>query len=327
MNKPRQEGLAVIQHYVPKFLLREFSTGKKDQIFVYDKHTQKEYPTNVKNIAAERDFYNYEVDGVEHTLEPKLAALESKAKHVIQQLLRSQNINVLTPLDRTILSMFMAVQFIRTRAAREFMRSAVDGIYEAIKSKGRGDPDWLKAVDTFVGDNLTEARRRQFEVEQVESAPQSFAHHVLAKQWLLCKSDSRHDFILGDHPIGLQNTESHNRPGSLGLASQGIEIFMPLSPRFCLMLICPTVMARLKVLSGRGKGALYDELKLASDVYRCAIMGETLDFVTENVINANSLQIMFSERYVFARSSNFELAREMLRDDPEFRNGRRIAVE
>uniref|UniRef100_UPI0022EBF80C DUF4238 domain-containing protein n=1 Tax=Listeria seeligeri TaxID=1640 RepID=UPI0022EBF80C len=40
---------AKIQHYVPKFLLRNFGTGKKDQLWVFDKASGRSFQTNAKN--------------------------------------------------------------------------------------------------------------------------------------------------------------------------------------------------------------------------------------------------------------------------------------
>ena len=60
-------------HYVPRFLLRNFTQGKKPQIFVYDKSNDKQFRTNIKNVAAESGFYDIEVEDGFLTLEPGLA--------------------------------------------------------------------------------------------------------------------------------------------------------------------------------------------------------------------------------------------------------------
>jgi hypothetical protein len=41
----------VKQHYVPQFLLRNFTT--QDYLFVYDKYTDKTYTAAIRKIAAE----------------------------------------------------------------------------------------------------------------------------------------------------------------------------------------------------------------------------------------------------------------------------------
>jgi hypothetical protein len=51
--------LAKLQHYVPQFYLRSFASegGKTPRIWCYDKARQKAFKTNIKNVAAERNFY------------------------------------------------------------------------------------------------------------------------------------------------------------------------------------------------------------------------------------------------------------------------------
>jgi len=323
VNNQRQPGLAVIQHYVPKFFLREFSSGKNEQIWVYDKHTNKQYQTNVKNVAAQRDFYNYEADGDLRTLEPKLASLESKAKHILQDVLRKQSLAGLTSDDRVLLSIFMALQFSRTDAARQGLRATIDGIYAAMKAKAPDNTDWLKAVDEYVGDGLSEEKRRQFEVEHVDSAPHTFGPHFLSKHWFLCRTDARQEFFLGDNPVCLQNSQYREGRGTLGLASKGIEIYMPLSPRLAMALMCPTHMDALNWLALHG-GDNFDDY--SRRLYRAAVTGDAFDYDPDNVVNLNSLQVMSSERYVFARSPRFELVQEMIGDNARFRTGARPFV-
>ncbi len=50
------------RHYVPKMLLRQFSSDPKEneQIYIFDKHKDKKFLTHIRNIAAERGFYETE---------------------------------------------------------------------------------------------------------------------------------------------------------------------------------------------------------------------------------------------------------------------------
>ncbi|MGM3308051.1 DUF4238 domain-containing protein [Anabaena sp. WFMT] len=57
MEKPKKN-----QHYVPRSYLENFSidpSKNEKQIFVFDKVTQKKFPTNIKNITLERYFYDF----------------------------------------------------------------------------------------------------------------------------------------------------------------------------------------------------------------------------------------------------------------------------
>ena len=62
----------------------------------------------------------------------------------------------------------------------------------------------------------------------------------------------------------------------------------------------------------------FEELKHALDT------GEAVRSRKENVINKNSLQVMYSSRFVFSGTRNFDLVREMLKDNSGFKNPPRI---
>jgi len=61
-----------LQHYVPQFILRNFTTGKGNQIFVFDKQEEVAFKTNIRNIASESGFYNFDINGYQFTIEPGL---------------------------------------------------------------------------------------------------------------------------------------------------------------------------------------------------------------------------------------------------------------
>jgi len=49
----KRNEIAKIQHYVPQFLLKQFTSGKKPQVWVFDKTTGKKFKSHVKNVASE----------------------------------------------------------------------------------------------------------------------------------------------------------------------------------------------------------------------------------------------------------------------------------
>jgi len=51
--------LPKIQHYVPQFILKNFCLNENNQIYVFDKKTEKVFTTNIENVAAENGFYNF----------------------------------------------------------------------------------------------------------------------------------------------------------------------------------------------------------------------------------------------------------------------------
>ena len=83
--------IAKIQHYVPQFLLKQFSSGKKPQVWVFDKTTGKKFKSHVKNVASEQGFYSFKFKGNELTIEPSLSNIEFIPDRVKSSLSSSSN--------------------------------------------------------------------------------------------------------------------------------------------------------------------------------------------------------------------------------------------
>ena len=76
-------GIAKIQHYVPQFL-PVTCIWKEDRVHVFDKHFDRVFVSNVKNIKLVRvGIMTFELDGHDLTIEPALGEIESSAKPII----------------------------------------------------------------------------------------------------------------------------------------------------------------------------------------------------------------------------------------------------
>jgi Protein of unknown function (DUF4238) len=82
------------QHYVPQFYLREFAESN-EQLYVYDKRTDKIFPTHVKNVAHESYFYDIPKGWGDSTInrqvyEKKLSGIEAVYKRVLAVVLNHE---------------------------------------------------------------------------------------------------------------------------------------------------------------------------------------------------------------------------------------------
>jgi hypothetical protein len=112
-----------------------------------------------------------------------------------------------------------------------------------------------------------------------------YAGHLLTKRWLLLKSERQ--FYLSDNPVALSNFA--NPPGlrgTLGINSDGIEIYLPLSSSVVLNLLC---------------GRFYAD-----------VAEGTHEVEPMNIEYCNSLQIRYAERFIFSATNDFALASDML---------------
>jgi len=319
--------MAEIQHYVPQLLLRQFGNAK-EQVFVFNKKTGKVFQTHARNIAAERNFYDFNFEGTDVTLEKSLSELEGKAQDILRVIIEKQSLGQLKRKHRTLLSSFIATQFVRTRATRNIMQELGDSLATELRRRVARDAEQLKAVDDFIGPPVDENSRAMEHTRLISKASVEFAPMIREKTWWLGRTNKEHPFVIGDHPIGLQNslmrTMYPDSPrGTLGLRSHGIEIYLPLTPMLTLIMVDDTMTGRL-LQSARVIPRIH-----APEVHelRTAIKkGTPVEMNPANVENMNSLQIIDSERFVFASTDDFTLAKFIVKENPGIVDGPRFVI-
>ena len=324
-------GIAKIQHYVPQFLLRKFGNGKKDQLNVFDKHTNRSFPTNAKNIASESHFYDFCIEDQNETLEPMLAQLEGKAKPLLERILDKDSIAVFTNTEREFLCEFLAVQFTRTKAFREQVLDLQRMIGENLLSRANGceDRSEVEQLVKLPNENELKIQTARFMME----APMEFGPHFFNKAWLLIATTGKTPFIIGDNPIALQNNIDMGLYGNLGIAVKGIEIYLPLSPVRALAMWCPShknsilsSAVTLRQLRRVAPHLIAEKIRNPEGIERLeiAFLNGTPLHSSENVRNFNSLQVKYAERFVFSPTPDFSLANEMVNSHPSLRKGMRM---
>lgn len=319
-----QASLPKLHHYVPQFLLREFAFGKKRRVHVYDKRTGRVFATNVRNAAAETGFYNVTIGGVAVSVEPALAELESGVAPLVRRILQEERLSWMPAEDRAKLSLFVAVQLTRTRAFRDLLTQAHASLAAVLRDRGVEAP----AIHGY--DASAEAAAAAQQVGLTLSAHE-LAPLIGEKPWILLKNPTPLPYYTSDNPVAFQNTREEG-PGSLGLSVAGIEIYLPLSKRITLSMICASYVEQMRAARAgagllRTLGALPAELNANSQrvgqILRAITSGTALEQRPENVTNQNSLQVNFAARYVYSSVDDFDLVRDMLRDTPELREGGR----
>jgi hypothetical protein len=324
-------GIAKVQHYVPQFLLRQFGTGKKDQLHVFDKSTGRTFVTNAKNVASESRFYDFEVDEAKLTIEPALSKLESTAKPLLERIAKEDTVAGLTPLERAQLCGFFAVQFTRTKNFRERYKSLSDMVLDRVREMSPSEEAFNEFAKGIPETN--ENHLKLITAESVISAPRDYGPLFNNKTWHVLTTTAKRPFLLGDNPIALQNATDMRPYGNLGLAVKGIEIYFPLTPTRALAMWCPTISEQLiksgeqlKHLRSRAP-ELLKGLKDEEGIARLAAAmtnGTPLAYEPVHIENFNSLQISNAERYVFSDGENFGLARRMLASHPHLSKGPRM---
>lgn len=320
--------IAKVQHYVPQFLLRNFGNGKKDQVWVYDKSSNRSFPSNTKNVASESRFYDFEYEGQPLSIEPWLSELEGHAKSVISTILEADSLSTLADEQKHVLASFLAVQLTRTKTFREEWNAFPRMLRTHLEKYGDQVAPGSQAEDLLR--EIPENDSKEQTSRIVLSAPATFAAHFLDKDWVLAATSRKHPFLLSDNPLTRQNMIDRPLRGTLGLTTPGIEIYFPLSPIRALAMWCPTLTnlvhrGALSLAGGRRAGDVADPEGVVA-MSDSLLSGKPVQYSPANVENFNSLQVAWSERYIFSTLNDFHLVQAMLGERPNLRRGPRSTV-
>jgi Protein of unknown function (DUF4238) len=317
--------MAAIQHYVPRFLLRNFCTGKKSKLWAYDKSTAKSFETNIQNVAGERDFYEAEIGGRILSLEQGLSAMESKTAAIIDRILAQRSIGALSDDDRIQIAVFVAIQMQRVPNQREHLIAMNAGIRKAL-----GDRDIApELVEGLADITLDEAKAMSV---MMLAEPNEIPVHILDKTWLLFETNAATPFFISDNPVAMQNLVEPKGPfrGNLGLAVRGIEIYLPISSTMVLGFFCRSHEAEIRNGVDRMRAKFVRDRDFPMPGFgpllewmRAFRKGTPLPTEPENVLNHNSLQVRQAERYVFSSLPDFSLVEDMIANQPRYRVGPR----
>jgi hypothetical protein len=347
--------LPKLQHYVPQLLLRRFAFGKRQQVHVFDKREGKTFVAAINKTGAQRGYYNVpvsvtrqviervrhegtDVAAAEHvvlSLEPALESLESRTAKVIERIVRKESLGGLSNDDRAILAYFATVQFLRVPHRRDMYHQLVDSLRERV---GAMLEDMEKDVDGELKraglGPVTPDDEAQMHLRHLIEAP-SFMPYFLKKDWLLQRAPAGDPLYISDNPVTLWN---HGARGEsfvrgFGLGTLKSEIAMPLSPRLCLTIVCPTILeesrrtlATVAQLRAAGVRGAEEETARVREFVEAADAGHPLDLSHANVEHLNSRQVHMASRYLYGSDGRFALARKMLADDPSMCAGPRVMV-
>jgi len=309
------------QHYVPQFLLRHFSIEGTDTVFCFNKQNNKEYISNIRNVASEKYFYDLEPGNTDTSFEYLLNELEGKASIIIKRILLEKSIRFLTEDDRIALSTFIGAQHIRTRAKRNDMKNLDDEIQRQFIKCGI-DPNNISNYKPFQNDNeIKIASLRNFNIIN------SLIPTILEKKWYLSESDGR--FWISDNPVVLHNEINKDiHRSTIGFSVPGIEIFMPLSPNIILCFIDNSVFEVFKnnFTENYIKYQLDNNYDLQNMV-NCIKRKIPFPCTKGNIEYYNSLQLLYSEIHIFSTKNNFELARSIMKERNGVFNRSRLKIE
>ena len=333
-----------IQHYVPQLLLRWHATepGSRrgsEQVWCFDKHTDRVFSPNIRGVTAESGYYEISTEDCTFSLESALSKLEGEAAPLVGRLIETRNLQSLRSADRTTMASFVAVQFTRTPSMREMIEASQRTLIEALERRGIGTALVPQAAP------MCNEGVRAISLDLLSTSAQEITPHLVAKHWFLVAGDTADPFHIGDNPVVLDNSTHGSGSGNLGIASPGVEIYLPLSPTLCLGMTDRRIADDLsikrrqsmrlaqrrrkrasRIARQHGNQAIPQEFKdaemlgaAAEDQVSAFLFGRATPYDARVVTRINSLQMMYATRWVISSKNDFSLPRRMLLENGSFR--------
>lgn len=225
------------QHYVPQHLLRGWA--EDERIPVYNLQNKQEYPrTSISNLCSEDYFYG----GAE--IEESMDGLEDRHAQIITKLRDTRSFEVLDDMEVLHFCSFILLQRNRTKQTKQETDDLIDNLAkEYLKMQaeaGEFDPemeDGTNILDFLDDFKITKENSLAFPMLQALTSVNLITDLEVA----LIVNDSESEFIISDHPVVHDNRRFKDEFDRflVGIQSQGLQIFVPISDEVQIMLYDP----------------------------------------------------------------------------------------
>lgn len=307
------------QHYIPKFLLRNF-VDSDGRVFCLNTQTDIVTKPPPKKAGSRSGFNEFMVRGQLVSFEDRFQKIETKAAPVLRKMIEENSLSLLTISGRSYVADFIASQSFRTEAFRNGL---------------------ISIEPNEIGEIFEQLWRSAFIVSS----------EIQKRHWILMKIEYDDIFYLGDQPVALQDTEHPEKAQSLGFDIKGVEAFLPLTPKHALYMPC--LSTSHEIISGYETGLQLQqkiehaqlnrqELHGVDDNFvkeiarlinnprqftEAALLGNPLVCIPENVENLNYLQCAWASRHVFSNRKDFSFARHVFSKTPQYRATMQTSIE
>jgi len=208
-----------LHHYVPQFYLKRFT--EKGRLWVFDKNTQKVFSAGPQGIAAQTHFYqtplllSTNVDPL--FLEKELSGIESAASRItghwlvtLKSIKPQERVEV-SDADRVAMSLYIAVQWLRTTGTQDILELLVNKRKEYPPDQMKNLHHSLLVLEDWMLRELSEK--------------------IHKSTWIFGRNTSLAPFVTSDNPVTV------HAPNHMWLRwgivnTRGTCVTLPLSPAF-----------------------------------------------------------------------------------------------
>lgn len=228
-------------HYLPQFYLRGFSLDERS-LYQIEKRNLKYYGGQIKDMAAIRDFHEFDGDDVPdpQVIEKRLADIEGVMAQTLSNVLRD-GLNVGN--ERFCLIEFLALMRLRVPAIKSHVQNSLSSSLRAyaieLQRLGQLPPpptgleDFLHIEDLEFSVMNWKVLEKMFRM----AGNPKLLELLYSMRATLYRSPSDCSFITCDQPVALYHPASGpNKEFPVGPRTPGVEVSFPLSRNFLLRL-------------------------------------------------------------------------------------------
>jgi hypothetical protein len=259
-------------------------------IHCFDKTNSKQFIVNIGKIAGEKYFYDLG-DKTYELVEKILSKYEKIFDDSYYKLVTKKHLGYLDWKERESIACFLATQEIRTKETREDIRNIAKELKRFV-SKHNPPEEFKKKLDILGTEKSIRSAQLKLLLETL-TGKTKFVDIILKMKWILIENNTKMPFWTSDHPVNRINPYDWSPYGNLGLLSQGIQIYFPLTSKLSLSIVDPIEY-------------YFNPIKMGAD--------------EDHVLFQNTLQVRSSTRHIFSRKNDFSVARKWLNENPTFRD-------
>jgi hypothetical protein len=247
---------------------------------------------------------------------------EEATAPIIKEIRERKSLAGIDEYKRIWLSGFTALQYVRTRAFSERSQDMMRQITHVVTQMSAGKLSKELRMQLGVDDPGSEHEKT---LSIILGIVRPAVDELRKKHMVLYRSNGSSQFWIGDSPVAMLNTVNPGDGirGTLGLAVQGIEVYLPISKYLLLAHICPTIAVAYSGLEEDARRMGFTHAH-AGPYLRALEHGTAILMEKEHIRFQNSLQLGYAERFVYSSVDDFGYARDSLAGNPRRRMGPRV---
>ena len=252
------------EHFVPQLYLNAWSIPGKHQIYVYDTLTNTQRINSINDVASERFFYDVnpseiftpdyldvlrknnmihnqdDVDSqlieralseeIEKPFSDILKCILNKAESLTQW--ETKNCCFISKSQKQLLSIFLAIQFLRGKTIRDNLHDMSNCISQILKE--------MSAPTSVLSEyDVTKKQAKNIHIKMMlnDGAINDFSQAFHNLTWILGVNKTDIKLFTSDNPIITRAHISDSIVAMNGIASKGVEVVFPLSPNVILIMV------------------------------------------------------------------------------------------